>query len=335
MSWEVLIGGMLVVFLVVYALTGGADFGAGVWDLFARGPQAEKQRYLIAKAMGPIWEANHVWLIAIIVVLFINFPKAFAQLATALHIPLTIMLVGIVMRGSAFVFRDYDQATARLTWSRFFSVSSIATPVMLGMCLAAISSGSLPFDAAGEFNGSYLSDWCSWFTLAFGLTTLSVFAFLAATYLTTRTPDRHLQECFRRRALIAALVTAVLAWATYLAAGSEAPDFLQRFANHRAWLPFQIGMALIGITAFGLLVTRRYRLAQLAAGAQATWMILGWALAQFPYLIAGQTSVYEAAAPQNVLQTTFWVFVVGSCLLVPSMIYLYRVFAFNQVSESQ
>lgn len=333
MSWEIVIGGMLVAFLVVYALTGGADFGAGVWDLFAGGPHAEKQRTLIAKAMGPIWEANHVWLIAIIVVLFINFPKAFAQMATALHIPLTIMLLGIVMRGSAFVFRDYDDPALRLTWSRFFSISSIVTPVMLGLVLAAVSSGHLRFDDMGRFSGGYWQDWLSWFTVSFGFLTLAVFAFLAATYLTTRTDHQALQELFRKRALIAGGCVLLLAWAAYFAAAAQAPDFLRRFSAHQAWLPFQIFMAVIGAAVFGLLWTRRYRWAQIAVGVQVTWMVVGWSMAQFPYIIAPHTSIFEAAAPQNVLKTTFWVFLVGSCLLVPSMVYLYRVFAFNKLPE--
>jgi cytochrome d ubiquinol oxidase subunit II len=103
------LAGTIVVALTIYALTGGADFGGGVWDLLARGPRARAQRRLIADALAPIWEANHVWLIAVIVILFTAFPPAFGAIATALHIPLTAMLVGIVLRGSAFTFRSYHR----------------------------------------------------------------------------------------------------------------------------------------------------------------------------------------------------------------------------------
>src|SRR6185503_10028786 len=127
-----LIAAVMAVALNAYVLTGGADFGGGVWDLFAAGPRRDRQRALIAESIAPIWEANHVWLIVVVVVLFTAFPPAFAMLGTVLHIPLTILLVGIVLRGSAFVFRSYG-TRGRSRWGAAFASASIVTPLLLGI----------------------------------------------------------------------------------------------------------------------------------------------------------------------------------------------------------
>src|SRR6476469_7098960 len=126
---------IIVVALNAYVLFGGADFGGGVWDLLASGSRRDKQRTLVSHAIGPIWEANHVWLIVVVVMLFVCFPPAFAAFGTILHIPLTLMLVGIVLRGSAFIFRSYSLGprSEQRGWGRVFAVSSLITPVVLGM----------------------------------------------------------------------------------------------------------------------------------------------------------------------------------------------------------
>ena len=140
------LAGLIVVALNGYVLLGGADFGGGVWDLLASGPRRDSQRALIAEAMGPIWEANHVWLIIVVVLLFTCFPPAFAALSITLHIPLTLMLIGIVLRGSAFTFRAHhgEDSAMPLYWGRVFAIASAATPVFLGICLGAVASGAVP-----------------------------------------------------------------------------------------------------------------------------------------------------------------------------------------------
>ncbi|MBI3791022.1 MAG: cytochrome d ubiquinol oxidase subunit II, partial [Gemmatimonadetes bacterium] len=140
-----ILAGLMVVALTMYVLLGGADFGGGVWDLLARGPRKAEQRELIADAIGPIWEANHVWLILVVVMLFSCFPPAFARFATLLHVPLVVMLVGIVLRGSAFTFRTYDSQRddVQVRWGRTFAIASTLTPVTLGVCVGATISGDL------------------------------------------------------------------------------------------------------------------------------------------------------------------------------------------------
>src|SRR5262249_24199725 len=148
----------LVLALNAYVLMAGADFGGGVWDLIASGPRREAQRALIAESIGPIWEANHVWLIVVVVVLFTAFPDGFGGLGAVLHIPTTIMLVGIVLRGSAFMFRSYGSRShhGRHHWGRAFASASVVTPVLLGVIVGAISSGAVGRAASSPMSGSFM-----------------------------------------------------------------------------------------------------------------------------------------------------------------------------------
>ena len=321
--------------LVVYALMGGADFGGGLWDLLAFGPRAADQRRLIEHALAPVWEANHVWLIFVIVILFSAFPPAYAVLATALHVPLTLMLVGIVLRGSAFVFRQYGASsvpTAR-RWGRVFAIASVAAPFFLGTVLAAITEGIplIPhFGRAAE--GAQLMvtgvswQWLSPFALVVGGFTVALFAYLAAVYLTLETPDPHLAESFRWRALIANLVVGVYAFSSMALAHSRAPLFFARLL--RSWWswPLQIATGGLALGALYLLWQRRYRLARVLAIGQAALIVFGWGMAQHPYLIAPDLTIRSAAAPPAALRVLVPALVVGGIVLLPSLYYLLRIF---------
>ncbi len=201
MPLEIIIAGIMIVSLVFYALLGGADYGGGVWDLFAFGKRAKQQRELISDAIGPVWEANHVWLILVIVILFTAFPLAFSVISTALHVPLTLLLIGIVLRGTAFTFRTYDvqRDDVQRRWSLVFSIASIFTPVLLGVTLGAIASGTIRVEN-GVVTTGFFNSWLAPFPFAVGFFALALFAFLAAVYLTSETNDKNLQVDFRRRA---------------------------------------------------------------------------------------------------------------------------------------
>src|SRR3984957_8687695 len=216
---EMLLALILMASLTLYVLLGGADYGGGVWDLLSNGPRRQEQRELISHAITPVWEANHVWLILVIVLLFSGFPLAFADITTALHIPLTVLIVGIVMRGSSFIFRAYhtgDERTQR-RWGLIFAVASTITPVCLGVVVGAISSGNIVVNNGISENG-FFKPWLGWFPLMVGLFALSLFVFLAAVYLTVEAQDRLLQEDFRNKALLSGVGVAVMAFATFLAA---------------------------------------------------------------------------------------------------------------------
>jgi cytochrome d ubiquinol oxidase subunit II len=313
--------------LTFYALMGGADYGGGVWDMLARGPRAGAQRELIAEAIGPIWEANHVWLILVIVILFTGFPAAFAAISTALHIPLTLMLIGIVLRGSAFTFRAYDWKAdrAQRRWSRVFSIASLITPVLLGVTLGAIASGRIEV-RNGLVTSGFIRPWLAPFPFAVGLLALALFAFLAAVYLTMETRGAELREDFRRRALASAAAVGVMAIAVFLLSGEGAPRIRRGLAESWWTWPLQIATGAAAVGAIFALWARRFGLARFCAAAQVTLILWGWGAAQFPFLVEPDLTIYNAAAHQRTLRLLLWALAAGAVLLFPSFYYLIRIF---------
>lgn len=327
MPLETIVAGVMVGSLVLYALLGGADYGGGVWDLFAFGPRAREQRKLIAEAISPVWEANHVWLILVVVILFTAFPPAFAAIATALHIPITLLLIGIVLRGTAFTFRTYDlqRDDVQRRWSLVFSIASIITPILLGTTLGAIASGTIRVDNGAVTSGFFRS-WLAPFPLAVGFFALALFAFLAAVYLTVEARERKLQEDFRMRAIISGVAVGLLALTVFILAKTGAPTV--RAGISRSWWALGLHMltAIFAIGAFVTLWTRRYSVARVCAAAQVTLILLGWAFAQFPHLVEPDLTISSAAAPQVTLELLLGALAAGAILLFPSYYYLFRIF---------
>jgi len=318
---------VLLIALNAYVVLAGADFGGGVWDLFAWGPRRQQQRDLIAHAIGPVWEANHVWLILAVVLLFTCFPTVFAQLAITLHVPLTLMLFGVVLRGSAFAFRSYgsESDVAERRWGRTFAIASLVTPILLGACVGAVAAGRVHGSAAGGFVQGFIRPWLTPFALSIGLLALCLFAFLAAVYLTLETTDAELREDFRRRALAAGLSLFPAALLTLVLAG-EAPDMRAGLLFSIRGLLIQLPTALAAVTALAALGSRRYRLARVAAVAQASFIIWGWAIAQYPMMLPPETTIAGAAAPAITLQLVAGALGLGALVLLPSLAYLFRVF---------
>jgi cytochrome d ubiquinol oxidase subunit II len=314
--------------LNAYVLFGGADFGGGVWDLLASGPRRNRQREVIAHAIGPIWEANHVWLILAIVLTFSCFPAVYARLGTVLHIPLTLMLVGIVLRGSAFTFRTYDTQhdTAQRRWGRIFASASVITPVLLGVSIGAVASGRVGRASSGGFVQQFVQPWLTPFALSVGLLALALFAFLAAVFLTLESRDRELCEDFRRRALGAAVVV-FLASGLVLILSNETAPLVRAGLMRSPWaLPLHLATGVAAIAALAALWFRRYRLARLAAGLQVSLIFWGWALAQYPFLLPPTFSIANTAAPNPTLRLTLIVLGLGGMVLLPSLWYLFQVF---------
>lgn len=327
MSLELLLAGAMVVSLNIYALLGGADYGGGVWDLFANGPRSKQQRTLIAHAIGPIWEANHVWLILVVVVLFTAFPLGFATIATALNIPLTLLLVGIVLRGSAFTFRTYDSQrdSVQKRWSRLFSMASVITPFMLGLIVGAIASGQIQLDAR-NFEATFIRPWLSPFAFAVGFFALSLFAFIAAVYLTLETTDRELQDDFRLRALISGVAVGVFALIVFALSGSYAKEIRAGIIASPWAIPLHLATAVCALGAFITLWKRSYRLARLFAAGQVSLILWGWALAQYPHIVGPTVSIYSGGASRKTLELLLVALCGGALILFPSFYYLFRVF---------
>lgn len=322
------VAAIIMLSLNAYVLLGGADFGGGVWDLLASGQRKDAQRALIADAIQPIWEANHVWLILVIVLLFSCFPPAFAALAVTLHVPLALLLVGIVLRGSAFTFRAYSDAGHAMErrWGRMFAIASLVTPLLLGVCVGAVASARVGVRTGGGFVPRFVDPWLTPFALGVGVLALALFAFLAAVYLTVEAGDDALREDFRRRALGAAAAVFVAAGCVLLLSHAAAPRVRAGLTASSWALPLHLATGVSAITAIAALWTRSFRVARLAAAAQVSLILWGWAFAQYPYLIPPQYSIAAAAAPPRTLALVIGGLAAGTVVLAPSLAYLFRVF---------
>lgn len=319
---------LLALSLNAYVLFGGADFGGGVWDLLASGPRRSRQREVIAHALGPIWEANHVWLIFAIVLTFTCFPPVAARLGTVLHLPLTLMLIGIVLRGSAFTFRTYDTQhdAAQRRWGRIFSSASVITPLLLGVSIGAVASGRIGQDPPPGFMSQYVAPWLTPFAFSVGLLALALFAFLAAVFLTLETDDPDLREDFRRRALASGVAVFLASALVLLLSRAQAP-LVQTGLMASAWaIPLHLATGSSAVAALAALWRRRFRLARMAAGLQVSLIFWGWALAQYPLLIPPRFTIEASAAPGPVLKALLIATAVGGLILVPSLWYLFQIF---------
>src|SRR6267154_1757996 len=335
MSADVVLAGVMLAALVIYSLLGGADYGAGFWDLMCSGPRQQSQRDLIASAIQPVWEANHIWLILVVVLMFSGFPVAFSEISVGLAVPIFLILLGIVFRGSSYVFRAYFTGSVRtqLYWGKVFSISSSVTPLFLGIVIAAISSnGVLVKDGVSE-NG-FLGTWFHPFPLIVGLLSLSLFAYLSACYLTIETDDPALQNDFRNRSLFSGFGSLMAAFATYVVAGNAAQgirDGLSRAPY--VWL-IEVGGAIAALVAFQALWTRHYQRARIAGAAQVALIVFGWGVAQYPYLVRPELTIYKSAAPTNIVSDLLIAVAMGAVVLIPSLILLMLVFKKHRESIS-
>jgi cytochrome d ubiquinol oxidase subunit II len=326
------VAGVMVLALNGYVLTGGADFGGGLWDLTARGPRGERQRALIVESLAPIWEANHVWLIVVVVLLFTAFPVAFSTLTIVLHVPVALMLLGVVCRGSAFIFRSYGPRTRahQRGWGAAFAGASIVTPVLLGVVIGALSAGSVG-DAAqrigtAPFVDVFIRPWVAWYPAAVGLLALALFAFLAATYLCVEADDAELREDFRKRALGAAVAVFLFAAAALAVAFRGAPRMATGLVLAPWALALHVATGVAAVTAFVALWRRKFRLARVAAAAQVSFILWGWVAAQYPFIVPATLTIRHAAAPPITLTLLLVGVAAGAAILIPSLRYLFRVF---------
>lgn len=333
MSSAALVAVVLWLSLTAYAVLAGADFGGGVWDILAGGPRAADQRRAVAAAMGPVWEANHVWLIFMITGLFTAFPAAFAALATALYLPFTIALVGIVLRGAAFAFRGHArEAVGQMSpWGVVFGGASILAPFFLASAAAAVGGGFVVV-RGGEVESGYFSGWTTPFALVIGLFATALCSYLAATYLMVENEDDpDLLSDFRHRAVAAGLFSGVLALVALPMAGLEAPRLLGALTGRG--LPLFALALLNGPLALWAVWRAKPRLARLAVIAQVVLVLWAWAVGQWPYLAPPNLTI-ASAAPESTLDAMLVVIAAGMVLLLPSLWLLFRVFKARRGPES-
>ncbi len=325
MSEAQLVAAILWLSLTAYAVLAGADFGGGVWDLLASGPRAREQRRAVAEAMGPVWEANHVWLIFLIVGLFTAFPTAFGILSMALYLPFTIALLGIVLRGAAFAFRAHgrDAVGDASGWGVTFGAASVIAPFFMATGVAAVASGSIRV-AGGQLVSGFEAGWATPYGLLIGLFGVVMCAYLAATYLTVETEGTPLEADFRRRATAAGLIAGVVAIAGLVLAPFAAPSLAHSLFG--AGLPLVVLALVNGPVALIAVWRSRPRLARLAVATQVVCVLWAWAGGQWPYLVPPDLTIQNSAAPGATLTALLVVVAAGMALILPSLWFLFRVF---------
>lgn len=323
--------------IVFYVLFGGADFGAGVLELIS----GKGDRETIAHAIGPVWEANHVWLILVVVILFMGFPRIYSTMSLYLHIPLLIMLIGIVFRGTAFAFMHYDaiQGKSNKVYNWVFKASSVITPLFLGVVVGAVVLGQITTTPQTFFEG-FVNPWLNLFSFSVGLFTLILFTFLASVYLIGETTDDNQINSFTT---IAKTLNAC-AVATGILIFSLAEINGLRLFSMYIESPFALGMVVFASFSIPLLwwalKTERKILSRVVAAAQVISILLAWFWVQMPTVIriAGNTqdlTFYNTVAPDATHWQLFWALVVGSCIILPSLYYLMKVFKGEQFGSGQ
>jgi cytochrome d ubiquinol oxidase subunit II len=312
--------------LIAYGLFGGADFGAGIWDLLAGGTRhGARQRALIERSIAPVWEANHVWLIFVLVVLWTAFSGAFAAVVSTLYIPLTLAAFGMIARGAAFAFR---KSITTLGMRRFlgagFALSSLLTPYFLGAVVGGVASGRVP---AGIAEGDVLTSWVNPTSVLGGVMAVLVSAYLAAVFLCAdarREGAEDLVDQFRTRALGTAALTGLVGIAGLFVLRADAPLLFDGLTGRA--LPVVILSVVAGLAALVLLATRRYTPARIASALAVTAILVGWALAQYPYILVPEVTIEEAARGRATLVAMLVALVAGAVVLVPALVYLYVLF---------
>ena len=304
----------------LYAVFGGADFGAGLWDLVAGDAEkGARPRALIQRSLAPVWEANHVWLIFILVVLWTAFPDAFGAIMSTLYVPLALAALGIVLRGAGFAFRkSVESLQARRATGAAFAISSVLTPFFMGTVVGAVAAGNVPADG----NGDAFSTWIAPLPLLVGALFVASGAYLAAVFLIADAGDADLERYFAGRALVAAVVAGALAVAGIFALHDEARYLYDRLTDQALPLVIVSGLCGLGVLLLLLREARGRALRPLAVAAVVA-VIWGWGVAQFPYLLPTSLKITQSAAPGPTLDAVLVVFAAAVVVVLPALGLLY------------
>jgi cytochrome d ubiquinol oxidase subunit II len=322
--------------ILLYFVLGGADFGAGIIELFTSPQHVNRTRRTLYLAIGPIWEANHMWLIIAVVILFVGFPVIYTQLSIYLHIPMLIMLLGITARGTAFVFRHYDAVRDEMqeVYNRVFVWSSFVTPHFLGIIAGSTVSGQIQPDAK-DFLTAYVYGWLNWFSVSVGFFTVALCGFLAAVYLIGEAEDDRDRREFIRKARNANLIAIACGVLVFVAAEIDNVPLMKWVFKDAVGL-LGVSAATVSLIALWALIRRKRRLAlRLLVSFQVTMILLAISYAHFPNIIImanGESlSLYEYEAPAKTLAALGWALLVGSLFILPALFYLYYSFQIKKM----
>ncbi len=326
--------------IVLYVLFGGADFGAGIIEMFTSKRNRQRTRTTLYHAIGPIWEANHMWLIIAIVILFVGFPDIYSTMSVYLHIPLAIMLLGIIARGTAFIFRHYDAVKdkSHRLYNRVFVGSSFITPLFLGILAGSAVSGKID-PGADNFVDAFVFGWLNFFSVSVGLFTVALCGFLAAIYLIAEADDDHDRLRFVRKARFMNGAAFLAGGVVFLAAAVEdVPLGAWVFKSTTGILA--VVFATLALVATWFFISKRsIWMPRILAGAQVVLILLAVTFEHYPDFIilrGSALSLEQHQAPEPAMKALAWALLLGSIFILPALYYLYYSFkgvANNEAAE--
>lgn len=328
---------ILAISLLLYVLLGGADFGGGILELLTRG----KASGIVSRAIAPVWEANHMWLILVVVILFVGFPTVYSTVLTTLHIPVLLALIGIIFRGSAFTFRHYDidETTPKAIYSTIFRYSSLFTTFFLGVTLGGVILGEISLDYSKGFYAIFIHPWLNLFSFSLGVFMVALFAFLANIYTVGEIKEKHQVNRFTRLAKKLILALVITGAFVFMAAEVNGHPLFYEFYHS----PVSIASIVLATIALPFLwmnlnSNNRNRV-RIIAAFQTTMIITGWFAIQFPVVVkmkdGADLTVQNSSAPDETQLYLLIALVVGVIIIFPAMGYLYKTFKFSKKVTSE
>ncbi len=325
--------------IYIYCLLGGADFGAGIIELGEKRKFKERTRHLVSDAMAPIWEANHMWLIIAVVILFNAFPLVYTTLLVSLSIPLILMLIGIILRGTAFTFRHYDaiKDSSQELYSKVFEYSSLIVPFFFGLVVGSIVSGNIVTNPSSFYEG-YVNPWLNLFSISTGIFVASLFSFIASVFLTSEISDKSILNGFilkSKKSIVAAVAGGLL---VFISSIIDNVHFSESFFGNY----LSIGLMLIATACLPLLWKTLEKgskwISRILVGAQLLFILGAFYIVYFPTLViirnGSSLTFYNSAAPEITINYLGWALIVGSLIIFPALFYLLRVFKTEKKSAA-
>jgi len=318
----------------LYCLLGGADFGAGIIELTARGERRNRTRVLVTRAMAPIWGANHIWLIITIIILFIGFPPVYHQIANSLSIPLVLLLVGIILRGLAFTFRQYDtiKDKSKEIYSRIFTYSNLIVTFLFGLIMGSLISGRIT-TTPKDFIDGYINSWFSLFSISTGIFLCCLFPFIASIYLFSDADDKRTRNEFlkiSKRAISSAIISGGLVFSASLADNN---GFVRIFFSNIISVVFIIAATISLPSLWKALELGSVWVARIIAGAELFFILAAFYAAYFPVIVVikngSNITLFNSAAPEITLNYLGWSLLSGSLIIFPILFYLIKIFKFE------
>ena len=321
---------ILAIAFILYTLLGGADFGAGIIESLA----GRREEVTISKAIAPVWEANHVWLILAVVILFTAFPMVYSSLSTVLHIPLMIVLLGIISRGTAFTFRHYDVVLdkSHKYYTILFRVSSFVTPIFLGIILGAMMLGRITFDTSQSFYEVFMAPWLNVFCFSMGIFATCLFAYISAIFLVGETKidrERKMYVRLSKRFMIGTMLTGLL---VFTMASVSGHNLVKQFSHSITSIVNLVVATILCTVIWHFLNKEKNKTVYLRIGVslQVTLVLIGWFYIQFPVLIklnnGTSLTFFNTQAPYATLYQLLIALIVGLVVIIPGFVYLFRVF---------